>query len=96
MQPDFFDFSNIDNNFNTTCVYNRLPGYFRIDLSANYNFNIKNVNIKPGFSILNAFNTANYLDIYIRDFDFGNNEFTETTLVKAQELTFNFFVNFRF
>ena len=28
------------------------------------------------------------------DFDFGNNEFTETTLVKAQELTFNFFVNF--
>jgi hypothetical protein len=30
------------------------------------------------------------------DFDFGNNEFTETTLVKAQELTFNFFVNFRF
>jgi hypothetical protein len=94
-QP-YIESTSKDNNFNTTRVYNRLPDYFRIDLSANYNFNIKNVNIKPGFSILNALNTANYLDIYIRDFDFGNNEFTETTLVKAQELTFNFFVNFRF
>lgn len=85
-----------DNNFNTTRVYNRLPDYFRIDLSANYNFNIKNVNIKPGVSLLNALNTSNYLDIYIRDFNFGNNDFTETTLVKAQEITLNFFVNFRF
>ena len=96
MQPDFFDFSNIDNNFKTTCVYIRLPGYFRIDPSDNYNFNIKNVNIKPGFSILNALNTSNYLDIYFRDFNFKNNEFTETTLVKAQEITLNFSVNFRF
>ncbi len=85
-----------DDDFNTIRTYNRLPDYFRVDLSVNYNFNIKNVNIKPGFSILNAFNTENYLDIYVRDFNIQDNEFSETTLVKAQDLTFNFFVNFRF
>jgi len=62
----------------------------------NYNFNIKNVNIKPGMSVLNAFNTENYLDIYTRVFDVDNNPFNETTLVKAQNLTFNFFIKFRF
>ena len=85
-----------DDNFNTLRTYSRLPDYVRVDLSLNYNFNIKNVNIKPGMSILNAFNTENYLDIYTRNFDFQNNSFNETTLVKAQELTLNFFVNFRF
>jgi len=94
-QP-YIESTSKDNNFNTTRVYNRLPDYFRIDLSANYNFNIKKVYIKPGVSLLNALNTTNYLDIYIREFNFGNNEISETTLVKAQEITLNFFVNFRF
>ncbi|MCK3685872.1 TonB-dependent receptor plug domain-containing protein [Maribellus sp. YY47] len=86
-----------DENFNTTRVYGRLPGYFRTDVSVNYNFNIKNVNIKPGVSILNAFDTDNYLDVYTRVFDLGEvSPFNETTLIKAQSLTFNFFVNFRF
>lgn len=85
-----------DEDFNTTRTYNNLPDYFRIDFSTNYNFNIKKVNIKPGLSILNALNTENYLDIYVRNFDFQNNTFNETTLVKAQDLTLNFFVNFRF
>lgn len=92
----YIEFSEKDDDFNTTRIYNRLPDYFRIDFSLNYNFNIKNVNIKPGVSILNALNTENYLDIYVRNFDFQNNPVSETTLVKAQELTLNFFVNFRF
>lgn len=92
----YIESSEKDDDFNTIRTYNRLPNYFRIDLSMNYNFNIKKVNIKPGMSILNASNTTNYLDIYTRNFDFENNTFNETTLVKAQELTLNFFVNFRF
>lgn len=85
-----------DDNFNTSRTYNRLPNYFRIDFSINYKFNIKKVNIKPGLSILNALNTENYLDIYTRDFDLQNKSIYETTLVKAQDLTLNFFVNFKF
>lgn len=85
-----------EDDFSTTRVYNRLPDYFRTDISVNYNFNIKNVNIKPGVSILNAFNTKNYLDIYVREFSFENNPISETTLIEAQKLTFNFFLNFRF
>jgi outer membrane receptor for ferrienterochelin and colicin len=85
-----------DDDFNTLRTYSRLPDYFRFDVSLNYNFNLKKVYIKPGLSILNAFNTENYLDIYVRNFDVQNNPFQETTLIKAQELTLNFFVNFRF
>lgn len=85
-----------DDAFNTIRMYDRLPGYFRFDFSLNYNFNINKVYIKPGMSILNAFNTQNYLDIYVRDFDIGNRSIQETTLVKAQELTLNFFLNFKF
>lgn len=92
----FVKSSSKDVNFNTTRVYDRLPNYFRTDVSVNYNFNIRKVNIKPGLSILNAFNTENYLDAYTRVFDLGGDPFNETTLVKAQPLTFNFFVNFRF
>lgn len=92
----YIEYAEKDDNFNTTRIYKRLPDYFRIDLSLNYNFNIKNVHINPGMSILNALNTENYLDIYTRRFDFQNNPISETTLVKAQKLTLNFFVNFRF
>ncbi|WP_167619444.1 TonB-dependent receptor [Maribellus sediminis] len=92
----YVESSTTDTEFNLTRVYNRLPDYFRVDLSANYNFYIKNVNIKPGLSVLNAFNTDNFLDAYTRVFDIGDSPQTETTLVKAQSLTFNFFVNFRF
>jgi len=94
-QP-FVEYTEKDEDFNTMRIYKSLPDYFRIDFSVNYNFNIKNVNIKPGLSILNALNTENYLDIYTRSFDFQNNQIDEITLVKAQELTLNFFVNFRF
>ncbi|SHE45723.1 Outer membrane receptor for ferrienterochelin and colicins [Mariniphaga anaerophila] len=83
-------------DFATTRTYSRLPDYFRIDFSVNYNFNLKGWNLKPGLSILNAMNTANYLDIYTRDFSFQGQQEQRSTLVKAQGLTFNFFVNFRF
>ncbi|MBT3385432.1 MAG: TonB-dependent receptor [Prolixibacteraceae bacterium] len=92
----FIESSVKDDDFNTTRVYNQLPDYFRIDFSLNYNFYIRNINIKPGLSILNALNTENYLDIYTRSFNIQNEQFNETTLVKAQDLTLNFFVNFRF
>ena len=94
-QP-YIQYSEKDDDFNETRTYNRLPNYFRIDFSVNYNFNIKKVNIKPGMSILNVLNTVNYLDVYTRSFDYQNNIINETTLIKAQNLTLNFFVNFRF
>lgn len=85
-----------DEDFNTTRVYNRLPDYFRVDISGNYSFRMGKVNITPGFSVINLLNTKNYLDIYVRNFDFNGNQVSETTLVKAQEITLNFYVNFRF
>jgi ferric enterobactin receptor len=92
----YISYNEKDIDFNALRTYSRLPNYFRIDFSVNYNFNMKKVNIKPGMSILNVLNTENYLDIYTRNFDNGNNPYNETTLVKAQDLTLNFFVNFRF
>ncbi|MDX8339801.1 TonB-dependent receptor plug domain-containing protein [Draconibacterium sp. IB214405] len=85
-----------DSDFNVTREYKRLPDYFRVDLSANYNFNIKKVNIKPGASLLNAFNTQNYLGVYVREFNFQGNSITEITPIKAQDITLNFFINFSF
>lgn len=85
-----------DEDFNTLREYNRLPDYFRIDISGNYSFNIGKVSITPGFSVINLLNTVNYLDIYTRNFDFEGSPVTETTLIKAQEITLNFYLNFRF
>lgn len=85
-----------DENFNTIRTYKRLPNYFRIDVSANYKIKLKKVQLTPGLSILNAMNNENYLDAYYRKFSFRDGEFKETTLVKAQDLTLNFFLNFRF
>lgn len=83
-----------EDDFITTRVYSRLPDYFRIDCSANYNFSIGKVHVKPGLSVLNVLNTKNYLDIYTRDFN--SRDFHEATLVKAQKFTLNFFLNFQF
>lgn len=85
-----------DGNFNVTRTYNRLQDYFRVDLAANYNFKIKKVHIKPGLSLLNVFNTENYLDVYIYNFNFDGNPQLKKTYVKAQDITLNFFVNFKF
>jgi ferric enterobactin receptor len=85
-----------DKYFKTTRVYDRLPNYFRTDFSVNYNLKLKNVLLKPGFSVINLFNTTNYYDVYSREIEFQNTTTLQTTLVKAQDLTFNFFINFRF
>ncbi len=85
-----------DVDFNTVRVYNRLPDYFRMDISANYTLKLKNITLNPGLSIINLLNTENYLDIYTRNFDIGGTPMNETTLVKAQKITLNFYLNFRF
>lgn len=92
----YIESSEKNEDFISIRKYNRLPNYFRTDLSVNYNFKIKKVELNPGFSLLNAFNTENYLDVYTHRFNVNNETFQETTLVKAQDLTFNFFINFRF
>ncbi len=83
-----------EDDFTTTRVYSRLPDYFRIDWSANYNFSVGRVRMKPGLCVLNVLNTRNYLDIYTRDFN--TRDFHEATLIKAQKFTLNFFLDFRF
>jgi ferric enterobactin receptor len=85
-----------DRYFNSTRTYSRLPNYFRIDLSANYNFYLKKVFIKPGVSLINALNTSNYFDIYTRSFNFQDNNIQEKNYIRGQEISLNFFINFRF
>jgi ferric enterobactin receptor len=77
-------------------VYQRLPDYFRSDLSVNYNFSVRKAKFKTGATILNLFNTQNYFDINTRKFDFDNTSFTETTLIQSQSLSVNLFVHFIF
>jgi hypothetical protein len=73
-----------------------LPDYYRFDFSANYNFTIGKVNLRPGVSIINLFNTDNYYDAYTRRIFVNQTFIDQTTLVKSPGLTLNFFVNFRF
>ncbi|TKG97057.1 TonB-dependent receptor [Puteibacter caeruleilacunae] len=92
----YIESSTKDEYFNTTRVYKNLPNYFRVDLSANYNTSIGKVKLQPGISLLNAFNTKNYLDIYTQDFHSNNEIVHEKTLIEAQKFTINFFLNFKF
>ncbi|MCT4644167.1 MAG: TonB-dependent receptor [Carboxylicivirga sp.] len=87
-----------DEQLNTMRTYEYLPDYYRIDLSVNRTFDIGKVQIKPGLSILNVLNRENYLDAYQRSFDLSADTPTiqQTSLVKAQDLTFNFYLNFSF
>jgi outer membrane receptor for ferrienterochelin and colicin len=85
-----------DNQFIVTRTYSELPDYYRFDFSANYNFTIGKVNLRPGVSIINLFNTDNYYDAYTRRIFVNQTFIDQTTLVKSPGLTLNFFVNFRF
>lgn len=85
-----------DENFQVARAYSSLPDYYRLDFSANYELNIRRVNLKPGVSIINLFNTDNYYDAFTRRIFVNNSFIDETTLIKSPGLTFNFFVNFRF
>jgi ferric enterobactin receptor len=84
------------NNMNVPKVsyYERLPNYFRNDLSVNYNFTIGKIRLKTGATIINLFNRHNYFDIKTRQFDFVNSSFSQTTLIRSQELSLNLFVHF--
>ena len=76
--------------------YQRLPDYFRSDVSVNYNFSVLKMKFKTGATVYNIFNTQNYFDINNRKFDFENNSFSETTLIRSQSLSVNFFIHFIF
>lgn len=75
-----------------TRTYGRLPDYHRFDISANYTFDAGKMRFIFGASIINLFNYSNYYDRYVREFDFDNSSFTETTLVDAQDFTPNFYI----
>jgi ferric enterobactin receptor len=77
-------------------IYQRMPDFFRMDLSANYSFLIKNLRLKTGISVINLFNTSNYFDINTRKFDFENTSFSETNLIRSQSLSLNLFFHINF
>jgi hypothetical protein len=85
-----------EKNMPTLQTYGRLPNYFRSDLSANYNFNIGKLRLKTGGTIINLFNTQNYFDVTTRKFDFDNASFSQTNLIRSQNLSFNAFIHFAF
>jgi ferric enterobactin receptor len=94
-QP-YVDFNQVTDAQPNYFVYKRLPDYHRLDVSANYNFYLKGLNLKTGFSLINCLNANNYYDVYSRKFDVNNTSFGETSLVKSQARSFVVFLNFRF
>jgi ferric enterobactin receptor len=90
----YVDYSVNDQNIPTTYTFKRLPNYFRSDFSINYNFNIKNVRLKTGVTIINIFNRNNYYDVSTKKFDFDNTSFAETNVIRAQDLSLNLFIHF--
>ncbi len=92
----YVDFTKGETKFPLIRTYKRLPDYFRTDLSANYNFQIRKARFKAGITFLNIFNTQNYFDVNTRKFDFVNNSFSETTLIRSQSFSINLFFHFSF
>jgi ferric enterobactin receptor len=78
----------------TIQYYKRMPDFFRCDLSANYNFKIKNSHLKIGATIINISNNTNYFDMNTRKFDYENSSFSQTTLIQSQALSLNLFLHF--
>lgn len=92
----YIDFTQNKENIQFTRIYKRLPNYFRTDVSANYSFNLSKVKFKAGLTLINIFNTQNYYDINSRKFETDNSSFSETNLIRAQELSYNLFLHFSF
>ena len=92
----YIDFSQSSSYYPIERIYKRLPDYFRSDVSVNYNFSILKARFKTGATVYNIFNTQNYYDINNRKFDFENNSFSETTLIRSQSLSVNLFIHFIF
>jgi len=76
--------------------YKRLPDFFRLDLSVNYNFTVMESKFKTGLTFMNLLNTVNYYDINTRKFDFNQSSFYETTLIQSQSFGVNFFIHYEF
>jgi ferric enterobactin receptor len=84
---------------NETAVYQtfqKLPNYHRVDVSANYNFTLKNASFRLGLSIINLLDRQNYYDIDRRNFLFNSTSYEETSIIKSQGITPNVFLHFRF
>ena len=94
-QP-YIESQTVDKTLTARFVYKRLPDFKRLDLAANYNFQVQKVRIKLGMSVINVLNQENYNDIYSRDFNFDTTTFNETTYVQSFGITPNFFVNFQY
>jgi ferric enterobactin receptor len=90
----YIDYSLNNQNLPTIRNYKRLPDFTRIDLSANYNFTIRNARFKAGITIINVLNTQNYYDVNTRKFDFDNTSFSDTNLIQSQTLSLNLFLHF--
>jgi len=93
----YIDFTRL-NNMSLPLIrnYQRLPDFFRSDLSVNYNFSIRKLKLKTGVTFLNIFNTQNYFDVNTRKFDFENTTFSEITLIQSQSFSVNLFIHFLF
>ncbi len=76
--------------------YDRVPNYFRTDLSANYSFHLGKSQFKLGASVINVLNTQNYYDINSRDFNFENMSFSQTNLIRSKARSLNLFLHFSF
>ena len=90
----YIDYTMNEQNLPTVRNYKRLPDFFRSDVSANYNFSLGRVKLKVGGTIINIFNTQNYFDVNTRKFDFANTSFSETNLIRSQQLSLNLFIHF--
>jgi ferric enterobactin receptor len=77
-------------------VFQRLPSYHRVDVSANYSFQIKKARFRLGLSIINLLDWQNYYDIDRRNFLFNNISYEQTSILKSQGITPNVFLQFRF
>lgn len=67
----YIDYTVNNEELPTIRTYRRLPDFWRIDLSANYNFTIHNTRMKVGATLINVLNTQNYYDVNNRKFEFG-------------------------
>jgi hypothetical protein len=86
----------VDKTLTASFTYDRLPDFKRLDLAANYNFQVQKVRIKLGMSVINVLNQENFNDIYSRNFDFDTTSFNETTYVRSLGISPNFFISFQY
>jgi len=83
----------VDKTLSAVFLYDRLPDFKRLDISANYSIPIRKVQVKIGASLINCLNQKNFNDIYSRDFNFETTTFSETTFVRSLGITPNFYIN---